>query len=90
MADSRKVKICPEETDKNHNEKTHKFKQLFKGKNIHMFAFLGFMSPGDHIPATPFPNSYQFLYQKIGDVGKRCCWDMVIMTMKATCICYFP
>jgi hypothetical protein len=42
MADRRKVKICPEEADKNHNEKTHKFKQLFKGKNIYMSAFIGF------------------------------------------------
>jgi hypothetical protein len=42
MADRTKVKICPEEADKNHNEKTHKFKQLFKGKNIYMSAFIGF------------------------------------------------
>lgn len=43
MADRRKVTICPEEADKNHNEKkTHRFKQLFKGKNKYMSAFNGF------------------------------------------------
>nr|TKS12813.1 hypothetical protein D5086_0000060400 [Populus alba] len=46
------------------------------------------MSGELEVTVAPSPAAETSL--QIGDVGKRCRWDMVIMTMKATCICYFP